>query len=192
MTAERSTTVLLVGNPNAGKTTLFNALTGLRAKTANFPGTTVERRTANLSLNGRTVRLVDLPGLYSLTPTSPEQELAREALAGVRPTWANSARFIVLVDATNIERNLYLASEVIELGRPTVVALTIVRRGETSGALRSTSEGLSRERLEAPVVPVVATKGEGIEANPRNALAAVLQEPYSVTMPTVLVTARAG
>src|SRR5579864_8118208 len=115
-------TLALVGNPNAGKTTLFNALTGLRAKTANFPGTTVERKVGRLHLDHKQIVVVDLPGLYSLDSKSPDEKLASDALQGRLNHNAPDAALVV-VDATNLERNLFLVSQILELKKcPVIVA----------------------------------------------------------------------
>ncbi len=153
--------IALIGNPNAGKTTLFNALTGLRAKTANFPGTTIERRVGHTRLADHRVKLLDLPGLYSLASVTPEERLAREVLLGQQAHQPQPHGIILLLDATTLERNLYLASQVLELGLPTVVALNMVDLAERS------SIEIDLEKLEAelgcPVVPVVARSGRGID-----------------------------
>lgn len=172
--ATRPPTVLVVGNPNAGKTTLFNALTGLRAKTANFPGTTVERREAHLRLGEESVTLVDLPGLYSLTPASTEERIARDALLGLSPNLPAPGAVIAIVDATNIERNLFLVSQVIELSVPVVVALSMTDVADRRG-VRIDVNALSAE-LGAPVVPVVATTGRGVD-DLRQSLTKLLREP---------------
>ncbi|MGB6643137.1 MAG: ferrous iron transporter B, partial [Thermoanaerobaculia bacterium] len=151
----------LIGNPNAGKTTLFNNLTGLRAKTANFPGTTIERRIGQARIAGRKVELLDLPGLYSLTSDRPEERLVREVLLGGVPDQPKPAGVVLLVDATNLERNLYLASQILELGLPTVVALNMVDLAERS-SIEIDPERLSAE-LGCPVVSIVARTGRGIE-----------------------------
>lgn len=153
--------VALVGNPNAGKTTLFNSLTGLRAKTANFPGTTIERRLGHTRLADRRVKVLDLPGLYSLTSANTEEKIVREALLGHLSNQPRPAAVVLLLDATNLERNLYLASQVLELGLPTVVALNMVDLVERS-AIEIDVERLSEE-LRCPVVPVVARSGRGID-----------------------------
>jgi len=154
--------IALIGNPNAGKTTLFNALTGLRAKTANFPGTTIERRVGHTRLAEHRVKLLDLPGLYSLASVTPEERLAREVLLGQQAHQPQPHGIILLLDATTLERNLYLASQVLELGLPTVVALNMVDLAERS------SIEIDLEKLEAelgcPVVPVVARSGRGIDS----------------------------
>ena len=153
--------IALVGNPNAGKTTLFNALTGLRAKTANFPGTTIERRVGHTRLADQRVRLLDLPGLYSLASITPEERLAREVLLGQRSRQPQPQGIILLLDATTLERNLYLASQVLELGLPTVAALNMVDLAERS-AIEIDLEKLEAE-LGCPVVPVVARSGRGLD-----------------------------
>jgi ferrous iron transport protein B len=96
-------TIALAGNPNAGKTTIFNALTGLRQHTGNWPGKTVEKKEGEIEINGRTINIVDLPGTYSLTAYSPEEIIARDFIIQERPDVV-----INVVDATNLERNLYL------------------------------------------------------------------------------------
>ena len=152
--------VALIGNPNAGKTTLFNALTGLRAKTANFPGTTIERRVGHARIADRRVRLLDLPGLYSVSGRTTEERVARDALLGTLPGEARPDLVLLLVDATNLERNLYLASQVLELGLPTVVALNMVDLAEQA-SIEIDAESLAHE-LGCPVVPVVARSGRGL------------------------------
>jgi ferrous iron transport protein B len=152
----------LVGNPNAGKTTLFNALTGLRAKTSNFPGTTIEHRSGRTTIAKRVVRLIDLPGLYSINSATMEERIARRALAGQLPRLPALRGVILLLDATNLERNLYLASQVLELGRPTVVALNMIDLAERDG-IRIDAERLAAE-LGCPVVPVSARSGRGLAA----------------------------
>ena len=153
--------IALVGNPNAGKTTLFNALTGLRAKTANFPGTTIERRVGHTRLAEHRVKLLDLPGLYSLASITPEERLAREVLLGQQPHQPQPQGIVLLLDATTLERNLYLASQVLELGLPTVAALNMVDLAERS-AIEIDLEKLEAE-LGCPVVPVVARTGRGLD-----------------------------
>jgi len=132
-TAPRRQTIALVGNPNAGKTTLFNALTGLRAKTANFPGTTIELRVGALRLAGESVRLIDMPGLYSLSAASSEERAALDGLLGLAPEHPAPTALILLLDSTNLERNLFLASQVLELGLPTVIALNMVDLAQRLG-----------------------------------------------------------
>ncbi|HEX4953538.1 MAG TPA: ferrous iron transporter B [Thermoanaerobaculia bacterium] len=153
--------IALVGNPNTGKTTLFNRLCGLRAKTANFPGTTTDARIGRMSLpTGRDVEVVDLPGIYRLTLDLPESRVCRGVLGG-EGFYRRPDAVVAVLDATNLARNLHLLGEVLAKGLPTVVALNMVdlarRRGLTFDA-----EKLSRE-LGCPVVPIMARKGEGTE-----------------------------
>lgn len=152
-------TLALVGNPNAGKTTLFNALTGLRAKTANFPGTTVERRVGRLHLDRKQIVVVDLPGLYSLDSKSPDEKLAADALQGKLEHTAPDAALVV-VDATNLERNLFLASQVLELKCPVVVALNMMDMARRDGIRIDVAK--LRKELGCVVVPVSARNGQGI------------------------------
>ena len=151
--------IALVGNPNTGKTTLFNRLTGLRAQTANFPGTTLERRVGSLVLGGRRVDVEDLPGLYGLSSSSAEETVARDALLGSagRP---RPALALVVVDQTNLARNLYLVSQVRELGVPVLVALNMSDIAGAEG-LSVDADVLSRE-LGAPVLGVSARTGAGL------------------------------
>ena len=153
--------IALVGNPNAGKTSLFNRLTGMRAHTANFAGTTVEHRHGMLQGPAcGSVQVVDLPGLYSLTPTTPEEEVATAVLRGERDGVDRPDALIVVVDATNLERNLPLALEALELGIPSIVALNMFDLADRLG-LKIDVEKLT-ERLGCPVVNVSARSGEGI------------------------------
>src|SRR5579862_7419911 len=118
--------VALVGNPNCGKTTLFNALTGLRQKVGNYPGVTVEKKEGRCALpDGGAARLLDLPGLYSLTPHSPDEVIAREVLMGFRAGLPRPDVILNVVDASNLERNLYLTSQLLDIGVPVVIALTM-------------------------------------------------------------------
>ena len=155
-----SFTLALVGNPNAGKTTLFNALTGLRAKTANFPGTTVERKVGRLHLDHRQIVVVDLPGLYSLDSKSPDEKLAADALQGKMGHAAPDAALVV-VDATNLERNLFLVSQILEQKCPVILALNMIDMARRDG-IRIDVPKLRKE-LGCVVVPVAARTGEGID-----------------------------
>lgn len=156
-----SSFVALVGNPNAGKTTLFNALTGMRQKVGNYPGVTVEWKEGIFySQHGRPIRLLDLPGSYSLQPRSPDEQILVEALLGRIPVLPEPTAVICCLDASNLERNLYMTTEVIELGLPTVVALNMMDVAERRG-LHIDVEGLER-RLGVPVVPCEAANSKGI------------------------------
>src|SRR5215218_4907299 len=120
--ANATLTVALAGNPNCGKTTIFNALTGLRQKVANYPGVTVEKKTGRCKLgDGRWIDVIDLPGTYSLISRSPDEQVAMEVLRGLRTDTRAPDVVIVVVDASNLQRNLYLVSQLVELGRPLVV-----------------------------------------------------------------------
>ncbi|MGB7768619.1 MAG: ferrous iron transporter B [Verrucomicrobiia bacterium] len=153
-------TLTLVGNPNAGKTTLFNALTGLRAKTANFPGTTVERRVGRVHLGDRQMVVVDLPGLYSLESSSPDEKLASDALRGRLENHPAPDAALVVVDATNLERNLFLVSQVLELDCPVIVALNMMDTAKRDGIRIDVAK--LRAELNCPVVPISARTGMGI------------------------------
>src|SRR5207244_1434023 len=130
-------TVALAGNPNSGKTTIFNALTGLRQKVANYPGVTVEKKTGRSRLGGkiagRWINVIDLPGTYSLISRSPDELIAMEVLRGLRADTPAPDVVIVVVDASNLQRNMYLVSQLIELGRPLVIALNMVDIAERRG-----------------------------------------------------------
>lgn len=154
--------VALVGNPNCGKTTLFNRLTGLRAKTSNFPGTTLECRTGKLVVEGTAIDILDLPGLYSTVHAQSEELLAAQALHGGLPGVERPDAAVVVVDATCLARHLYLASEVREMGIPMVVALTMMDQAKHQG-LTICLETLGKE-LDAVIVPVSGRTGEGMAA----------------------------
>jgi ferrous iron transport protein B len=156
--------VALLGNPNTGKTTLFNRLCGLRAKTANFPGTTTDARIGRGRLpapNGELpLEVIDLPGTYRLQLDLPESRVCREVLGG-EGLYRRPDAAIVVVDACNLARNLYLVGELLAFGLPTVVALNMVDLAQQRGL------SLDAKRLEqhlgCPVVPLVARRGEGVE-----------------------------
>ena len=153
-------TLALVGNPTAGKTTLFNALTGLHAKTANFPGTTVERRVGRTKIGRQQIVLVDLPGLYGLESSSPDEKLASDALRGRLDGHPAPNAALVVVDATNLERNLFLASQVLELDCPVIVALNMMDMAKRDGIRIDVAK--LRAELGCPVVPITARSGKGI------------------------------
>ena len=154
-------TVALAGNPNAGKTTLFNALTGSAQRTGNYAGVTVERKTGEFfTPHGRKLRLVDLPGCYSLDGGSPDQEIARQTLLGGIEGEPKPDLVVCVVDASNLERHLVLAMSIIELGLPVVIALNMVDVAESAG-LRLDPPKLSEE-LGVPVVPIQANANKGI------------------------------
>ncbi len=146
----------LVGNPNCGKTTLFNALTGSNQYVGNWPGVTVEKKEGRASIDGKTVTVVDLPGIYSLSPYSMEEIVAREFIVTERPD-----AIINIVDATNIERNLYLTVQLLELERPMVIALNFMDEARRHGD-RLDCQRLS-QLLGVPVIPITARSGENVE-----------------------------
>lgn len=149
-------TIALAGNPNAGKTTIFNALTGLRQHTGNWPGKTVEKKEGEIELDGRTINIVDLPGTYSLTAYSPEEIIARDFIIEQRPD-----AVINVVDATNLERNLYLTVQILELDVPVVLALNMSDDLHRNGA-KINADQLSQLLGNIPVVQTAANKGMGI------------------------------
>ena len=153
--------VALVGNPNSGKTTLFNALTGLRQKVGNYPGVTVEKKEGRIALpNGQPANLIDLPGLYSLVPHSPDEEIAREVLLGLRADTPAPNLIVNTVDASNLERNLYLTSQLLDIGIPVVIALTMSDDAALAGIEIPAKE--LAERIGVPVIPITATKRIGL------------------------------
>jgi ferrous iron transport protein B len=153
--------VALIGNPNTGKSTLFNALTGMRQRVGNYSGVTVERVEGRYRDDAGTVTVIDLPGTYSLSASSPDEEIALAVLTGHAPGIDRPDVAVVVADAANLERNLFLASQVLELGLPTVVALNQVDAAEAAGMHVDAIE-LTLE-LGAPVVPTVATRGQGLD-----------------------------
>ncbi|MBE7515967.1 MAG: ferrous iron transport protein B [Chloracidobacterium sp.] len=158
---DRSITVVLAGNPNAGKTSLFNQLTGLKQKVANYPGVTVERKEGHWQLGDRSATLIDLPGLYSLDATSLDEQIARNVITGQQSGVRKPDVVIAVVDATNLERNLYLVTQLYDFDVPVIVALTMMDSYEGL-AEEIDVERLSRT-LKVPVVPVNARAGEGLD-----------------------------
>ncbi len=154
-------TAALVGNPNAGKSALFNALTGARQKIANYPGVTVERKVGRLTLpGGDIVDLVDLPGSYSFDTTSPDEEVTRKVVHGDFPGEPTPEVLILVLDAANLEQHLVFAQEVIALGRPVIVALNMVDLAERDGLVIDPAS--LEDALGVPVVPTVAVRKRGL------------------------------
>src|SRR4051812_4604561 len=153
--------VAIVGPPNSGKSTLFNRLTGLRQKVANFPGVTVEHRTGKVKLENREVFVVDLPGIYSMTPQSEDERVTHDVLTGRMHELPRPDAILLILDSTNLHRHLVLAAPVLSLGLPTLVILNMAddleRRGGTADAL------VLGEHLGAPVALVSASKGDGLD-----------------------------
>jgi len=148
-------TIALSGNPNSGKTTFFNAVTGARQHIANYPGVTVEKKSGEVNHNGYKIRIVDLPGTYSLTAYSLEEIVARDFLINERPDVV-----VDIIDTSNLERNLYLAVQFKELGIPLILALNMIDVAEDRGI------NVDHEKLSmltgVPAVPIIARAGKGI------------------------------
>jgi ferrous iron transport protein B len=161
----------LAGNPNAGKTTLFNRLTGARQHVGNYPGITVDRKEGYISFDSQDITLVDLPGTYSLTAYSIEELVARDFLVNERPQVV-----INIVDASNLERNLYLTTQFLELGVPIVIALNMIDVAKDRG-ITINAERLS-ELLGVPVIPIIARSGKGTDELLKSALE-VAEETYN-------------
>ncbi|MEK5742091.1 ferrous iron transporter B [Acinetobacter variabilis] len=160
--------IALVGNPNCGKTSLFNHLTGSRQKVGNYAGVTVERKVGNFTLpSGKPVRVLDLPGTYSLNATSPDEEITRNVVQGKIAEEGQQDTFLCVVDATNLKLHLGLVLEMIQLGRPMLVVLNMMDEARRRG-MQINTQKLS-ERLGVPVVETVAVRTSGIE-NLKNAL----------------------
>lgn len=153
--------VALVGNPNTGKSTLFTVLAGIPTRIGNYPGVTVEEKRGQFRHRHRAIELIDLPGTYSLVPTSPDERVAVDVLQGRLPGVARPDVAVVVADATNLPRNLYVGSQVLELGLPVVIALTLTDVADQKGL--SIDVATLSERLGCPVVPVVAPARRGIE-----------------------------
>src|SRR5436305_8040542 len=176
-------TVAVIGPPNSGKTTLFNRLTGLRQKVANFPGVTVEQHTGVAELpDGRAVSLIDLPGVYSLSPRSEDEQVAFDVLTGKRADTPKPEAILLVLDATNLGRHLMLAAPILALGVPTLIILNMAddlrnRKGKLDTA------ALSAE-LGAPVALISARAGEGID-KVQSFLAGVMPKPAPKTLPVL-------
>ncbi len=149
-------TIALAGNPNTGKSTIFNALTGARQHVGNWPGKTVEKKEGTCKYNGSELEIVDLPGTYSLTAYSLEEVIARDFIIDERPDLV-----VVVVDSANLERNLYLVVQILEMGAPVVVALNMSDIADSRGL--KIDVPLLSQGLGAPVVPTVASKGQGLD-----------------------------
>jgi ferrous iron transport protein B len=148
--------VALAGNPNAGKSSIFNALTGSHQHVGNWPGKTVEKKEGHFSQDGVEVKVVDLPGTYSLTAFSPEEVIARDYILNEKPDLV-----VTVLDSANLERNLYLAVQVLELGVPVVAALNMSDVADSRGIKIDTAQ-LS-VALKSPVVRTVARENQGIK-----------------------------
>ena len=155
--------VAVVGNPNAGKSALFNALTGARQKVGNYPGVTVERHSGRMTLpDGRPVELVDLPGAYSLDPSSPDERVTRDVVLGRQEGERLPDAILVVVDAANLDNHLRFALQLIALGPPVVVALNMIDLAERDGL--TLDPAVLASELGVPVVPTVAVRRRGLDA----------------------------
>ncbi|HVX09819.1 MAG TPA: ferrous iron transport protein B [Pirellulales bacterium] len=153
--------IALIGNPNTGKSTLFSVLAGVRQRIGNYPGVTVEKKIGQMTCQGRSFLLVDLPGTYSLAPRSPDEMVAVDVLLGRRDDAPRIDGVLSIIDASNLERNLYLVSQVLELGLPTVVALNMTDVARQRGIEIDVAQ-LS-QRLGTPVIETQANKRRGID-----------------------------
>ncbi len=183
MTSPAKRVVALVGNPNTGKSTLFNALTGLRQRVGNYPGVTVARKSGVCDLgDGTRVELVDLPGLYSLSAVSPDEQVVTDVLSGQAAGEPRPDVVVVVADATNLLRNLFLASQLAEIGLPLVLVLNQADVAKEQG-LKIDTNLISQRLGQIPVVLTSAWKGEGV-LEVRRAIAKVLKQP--VYLPRVV------
>ena len=160
--------IALAGNPNCGKTTLFNALTGANQFVGNWPGVTVEKKEGKLKAN-KEVTVVDLPGIYSLSPYTLEEVVARNYLVTERPD-----AILNIIDGTNLERNLYLTTQLLEMGIPVVIAVNMMDIVQKRGDKLNASK-LSKE-LGCPVVEISALKGNGVREAAEQAVRAATKK----------------
>lgn len=177
---EAAPLIVLAGNPNAGKSALFNALTGARQKIANYPGVTVERKAGHFALpNGRPAELVDLPGSYSLDPTSPDEAVTRSVIMGLQDGERKPDAIIIVLDAANLDNHLRFALEIIALGQPTIIALNMMDLAERDGLTLDPAK--LEEMLGVPVVPTVAVRRRGLDD-----LSAAVESRLSGNAPTTV------
>ena len=158
-----SASIAVVGNPNAGKSTLFNRLTGLRQKTGNYPGVTVERHVGTARAAARDIELIDLPGMFALSAHSLEERIAADVVLGRIPDMDRPDGVLAVVDATHLYQGLYLVQQMLELGLPVVIALTMTDAAAASG-IRIDADALSSRLGGVTICPVVATSGQGVDA----------------------------
>src|SRR6185295_9652899 len=168
-------TVAVVGNPNAGKSSVFNRLTGLRQSTANYPGVTVERRVGRGIFGKTSLDLIDLPGTYSLSPNSADERIAVDVLFGRVTGTPKPGALLAVIDATRLYQGLYLLQQLVELRRPMIVALTMTDAAQRQG-LRIDYDALQEALGGVPFYPIVATTGRGFPAL-NDALGRILETP---------------
>src|SRR5438552_9191820 len=161
--AAKQRIVAIIGPPNSGKSTLFNRLTGLRQKVANFPGVTVEQRSGRVKLDyGKEALLIDLPGLYSLAARSEDEQITHDVLKGLRPGLPRPDAVLLILDSTNLGRHLLLAAPILDLGLPTLIVLNMADDLKGRGGTVDV-DALSQE-TGAPVALISASRGEGLGA----------------------------
>ena len=170
--AKKEITIALAGNPNSGKTTVFNNLTGAHQHVGNWPGVTVEKKEGNYSYQGYNIKVVDLPGVYSLTAYSPDEVIARNFIVDEKPD-----AVVDIVDASNLERNLYLTVQLIELEANLVVALNMTDVAKSRG-YKIDAARLSALLGGTPVVPMVAPRKKGTEELLKQIINAVEGKTY--------------
>ncbi len=159
--AGRAPVYAIVGNPNCGKSTLFNALTGLKQKVGNYPGVTVEKKVGtSYSQHGQPITVIDLPGAYSLAARSPDEAVTRDVLLGRRADTAQPDRILCIVDATNLERNLYLVHQVLDLGKPVILVLNMMDLAAKAGLVVRAAR--LEQALGIPVIACEAVNGRGL------------------------------
>lgn len=177
-------TIALAGNPNAGKTTLFNALTGSRQHVGNWPGKTVEKKEGILRHLGITFRVVDLPGTYSLNAFSPDEVIARDFLLHEQPDVV-----VNVLDAGNLERNLYLTVQLLELGAPLLIVLNQMDMALAAGIAIDQAK-LSASLGQIPVLETVGNREQGVRRL-MDALVTIVQQPHRATRPATTTTEEA-
>lgn len=163
-------TIALAGNPNAGKSTLFNALTGSRQHVGNWPGKTVEKKEGMFNIGETTFQLVDLPGTYSLSAFSPEEKIARDYIVQ-----GEASLVINVVDAGNLERNLYLTTQILETGVPMIIVLNMLDMARGHG-IKIDCDLMSKLLGDIPIVPMIAREEEGVD-NLKSTIVSCAEKP---------------
>jgi ferrous iron transport protein B len=172
-------TIALAGNPNTGKSTIFNALTGARQHVGNWPGKTVEKKEGIFNYNGVNVRVVDLPGAYSLSAYSPEEQIARDFIVKEKP-----ALVVNVADAANLERNLYLTTQILETGTPLIIVLNMMDMAGNRD-LKINLQKLSEALNDIPVIATTASRKLGLEELKQTIVACVKSQtqPGKILIP---------